>query len=223
MDVAAARTIDWEAMEPDWRAGVVSVLQLSKEYSVSRAAIIKHWAKEGVERDLSAKIESRVDALVTQALVTPEVTQEQRVTERRIVEANAEMLAEKIVNQRADISRARTTVQRLWAVVEAELDFPEEFDQIGEILRDQNDSGQDKLNDLYRAAIGIPQQVKNVKLLAESLKTLIELERKVLKIDTTPDPSDSAKSLGEGIVKGMSEASKSFRDDLMAELVGSDE
>jgi len=210
-------------MEPDWRAGVVSVLQLSKEYSVSRAAIIKHWAKEGVERDLSAKIESRVDALVTQALVTPEVTQEQRVTERRIVEANAEMLAEKIVNQRADISRARTTVQRLWAVVEAELDFPEEFDQIGEILRDQNDSGQDKLNDLYRAAISIPQQVKNVKLLAESLKTLIELERKVLKIDTTPDPSDSAKALGEGIVKGMSEASKSFRDDLMAELVGSDE
>lgn len=221
--MAVARTIDWEAMEPDWRAGVVSVLQLSKEYSVSRAAIIKHWAKEGVERDLSAKIESRVDALVTQALVTPEVTQEQRVTERRIVEANAEMLAEKIVNQRADISRARTTVQRLWAVVEAELDFPEEFDQIGEILRDQNDSGQDKLNDLYRAAISIPQQVKNVKLLAESLKTLIELERKVLKIDTTPDPSDSAKALGEGIVKGMSEASKSFRDDLMAELVGSDE
>lgn len=221
--MAVARTIDWEAMEPDWRAGVVSVLQLSKEYSVSRAAIIKHWAKEGIERDLSAKIESRVDALVTQALVTPEVTQEQRVTERRIVEANAEMLAEKIVNQRADISRARTTVQRLWAVVEAELDFPEEFDQIGEILRDQNDSGQDKLNDLYRAAIGIPQQVKNVKLLAESLKTLIELERKVLKIDTPPDPSDSAKALGEGIVKGMSEASKSFRDDLMAELVGSDE
>lgn len=62
------QAIDWEAMEADWRAGFKSVLQLSKEYGVSRAAILKHWDKEGVERDLSAKINAKSDALVlTQA------------------------------------------------------------------------------------------------------------------------------------------------------------
>lgn len=35
------KSVDWEAMEPHWKAGIVSVLQLSKEYGVSRAAIIK--------------------------------------------------------------------------------------------------------------------------------------------------------------------------------------
>jgi len=177
-----AKQVDWEAMEPDWRAGVVSVLQLSKDYGVSRAAIIKHWTKAGVGRDLSAKIDSRVDALVTQSAVTPEVTQEQRVTERNIVDANAAMLADKIVNQRTDVTRARATVQRLWEIVNFELDNPEQFAQVGEMLRADDEIGVDKLNDLYRAAISIPQQIKNVKLLADSLKVLIELERKVLRI-----------------------------------------
>ena len=58
-------------MEPEWRAGLVSVLQLSRDYGVSRAGIIKHWDKEGVERDLLAKIQARAEALVTHDAVTP--------------------------------------------------------------------------------------------------------------------------------------------------------
>lgn len=48
--------VDWDAMEEDWRVGAKPVLQLSKEYGVSRAAIIKHWEKAGIDRDLSGKI-----------------------------------------------------------------------------------------------------------------------------------------------------------------------
>ena len=175
--------IDWDAMEPEWRIGLKSVLQLSKDFGVSRAAIIKHWDKEGVPRDLSAKIKAKAESLVTSSEVTHEVTQSRRETERSIVDASAAMIADKVINQRADIQRARSIVQKLWDAVDAELNHPAEFARLGDMLRSPDEFGQDKLNDMYFAAIGLPQQVKNVKLLADSLKVLIELERKVLRLD----------------------------------------
>jgi len=192
----AKRCIDWEAMEADWRAGVKSVLQLSKEHGVSRAAILKHWDKEGVPRDLAARIEARANSLVTQAAVTREVTPESRVTERNIVEANAAVIADAVINQRADVRRARATVQRLWSLVDAELDYPAELAKLGAMMQAPDEFGNDKLNEMYMAAISLPQQIKNAKLLADAIKIMIELERKVLRIDDAPTIEDDARRAG---------------------------
>jgi len=194
----AKRCIDWEAMEADWRAGVKSVLQLSKEHGVSRAAILKHWDKEGVPRDLAARIEARANSLVTQAAVTREVTPESRVTERNIVEANAAVIADAVINQRADVRRARATVQRLWSLVDAELDYPAELAKLGAMMQAPDEFGNDKLNEMYMAAISLPQQIKNAKLLADAIKIMIELERKVLRIDDAPFEDDARKAGAAG-------------------------
>lgn len=53
----ARKKVDYERIEPGWRAGVLSPAQLAAEYteatgvSVSHAAIIKHFKKLGVPRD----------------------------------------------------------------------------------------------------------------------------------------------------------------------------
>lgn len=198
MEKPAKRCIDWEAMEADWRAGLKSVLQLSKEHGVSRAAILKHWDKEGVPRDLAARIEARANSLVTQAAVTREVTPESRVTERNIVEANAAVIADAVINQRADVRRARATVQRLWSLVDSELDHPAELAKLGVMMHAPDEFGNDKLNEMYMAAISLPQQIKNVKLLADAIKIMIELERKVLRIDDTPFEDDARKAGAAG-------------------------
>lgn len=198
MEKPAKRCIDWEAMEADWRAGVKSVLQLSKEHGVSRAAILKHWDKEGVPRDLAARIEARANSLVTQAAVTREVTPESRVTERNIVEANAAVIADAVINQRADVRRARATVQRLWSLVDAELDYPAELAKLGAMMQAPDEFGNDKLNEMYMAAISLPQQIKNAKLLADAIKIMIELERKVLRIDDAPFEDDARKAGAAG-------------------------
>lgn len=215
--------VDWESVEREYRTGVRSLRDIAEEFGCSHVAIKKRADKEGWPRDLSARITEQANAIVTKREVTKEVTAESKATEKSLVDANAKMLADKVLNQRSDIQRARAVVQRLWDAIATETDAPEEFKRLGEILRSPDQFGSDKLNDAYMYAVSLPQQIKSAKLLADALKTLIELERKVLKIDTTPDPSDAAKAFCEGIVKGMSEASKSFRDDLMAELVGSDE
>ena len=198
MEKPAKRCIDWEAMEADWRAGVKSVLQLSKEHGVSRAAILKHWDKEGVPRDLAARIEARANSLVTQAAVTREVTPESRVTERNIVEANAAVIADAVINQRADVRRARATVQRLWSLVDAELDYPAELAKLGAMMQAPDEFGNDKLNEMYMAAISLPQQIKNAKLLADAIKIMIELERKVLRIDDAPFEDEARKAGAAG-------------------------
>lgn len=181
--IGGRKEIDWEAMRDDWRAGIMPVLQLSKKYGVSRAAILKHWEKEGVERDLAAKIEARAASLVTQAAVTPEVTVEQRVTERAIVEANAQMQANIMLAHRRDVPIARDLVMALLAECKATTDSRELFEQLGELMRSPDEKGIDKLNDLYQKVVSLPGRVDSAKKLAEAIKTLVELERKVFKIE----------------------------------------
>lgn len=189
--------IDWEAVEREYRAGVRSLADIGTEFGVSAPGILKRAKKDGWVRDLSAKIKAKADAKVNESLVNDAVNAKTAVSERQTIESNAQMLADKLLGQRADIALARATVQRLWIIIDVELDHPEEFSHIGELLRSEDEFGQDKLNDLYRAAISIPQQVKNAKLLCDALKVLIELERRILKLDTLADPDEAAKKAGE--------------------------
>ena len=179
-------------MEAEWRAGIKPVQQLSKEYGVSRAAIIKHWDKLEIERDLSAKIQAKADALVTQAQVTREVTAESRVTETEIVLENAAQAAAIRLGHRADIKRMRVIIAAQMEELEAS-SGPEQAQRLrdlGEVMRNENDNGSDKLNDIYRAVIGLPDRSRVAKQLAETLRIAIDLERREFGMDKTQVNTD---------------------------------
>lgn len=179
-------------MEAEWRAGIKPVQQLSKEYGVSRAAIIKHWDKLEIERDLSAKIQAKADALVTQAQVTREVTAESRVTETEIVLENAAQAAAIRLSHRADIKRMRVIIAAQMGELEAS-SGPEQAQRLrdlGELMRNENDNGSDKLNDIYRAVIGLPDRSRVAKQLAETLRIAIDLERREFGMDKTQVNTD---------------------------------
>lgn len=60
--MAAKSQVDWEAIEPHWRAGIKSSLEIARDYreatgkSVSHTAIFKHFKALGIEREsLSSK------------------------------------------------------------------------------------------------------------------------------------------------------------------------
>lgn len=185
-DGAKRPKVDWEAVERDYRAGSKTLRQIGEEYGCSHVAVKKRAEREGWSRDLSVRIKEAAEAKVTKAEVTRIVTKEAAISERQVVEVNAQLLADVVLNERSDVKRARSIVQKLWGLVEVELDHPAELEKLGELLRSEDEFGNDKLNDLYRAAIGLPQQVKNAKALADALKVLIELERRILKIDDQP-------------------------------------
>ncbi|MGJ7627207.1 hypothetical protein ACRQ3B_09130 [Citrobacter freundii] len=174
---------DWEAIETAYRTGSQSVREIAAQFGISHAAISKRAKKESWDRDLQARIQAKADALVTKREVTKKVTTEKLVTERQIVEANAEVIANVRMEHRGDIRRARTLTNSLLAELESECSDVDALNQLGELLRREDDKGTDKLNDLYHKIISLPGRVKAMKDLADSLKNLIALERQAYSLD----------------------------------------
>ncbi len=109
------KSVDYSRIEPGWRAGILSPRQLAEIYTqetgdpLSHAAIIKHFAKAEIPRDLSAKIRAKAEEMVTREAtkeVTRQVTQDRLVTtERDIVDTNAQLQADVIMESRRDIQK----------------------------------------------------------------------------------------------------------------------
>ena len=203
---SAKPRVDWEAVELEYRAGIRSLADIGSEFCVSAPGILKRAKKDGWVRDLSAKIKAKADAKVNESLVNDLVNAKTAVSERQTIESNAQMLADIVLNQRTNVKRAMTVVVALWGEIEAAGDYTEEFRRVGELMRSEDEFGQDRLNDMYVAAIGMPQRVKNVKLLADALKVLIELQRKILKLDDDKTAGD-----GSGAFISLNDAQRASR------------
>jgi len=184
---------DWERIEQQYRAGVLSVREIAVAGGVSHTAINKRAKANGWDRNLKAKIQAKADALVSKAEVSTEVSKEALATERGIVEANAQVIANVRISHRTDIGRYRKLANSLLEELEGMTDNRDLFDQVGELLRSEDDSGQDKLNDLYQKVISLPSRTKTLKDLGDTLKVMIALERQAYSIDEEQPVDDRSK------------------------------
>ncbi|GHS80315.1 hypothetical protein PAGU2196_11490 [Pseudomonas sp. PAGU 2196] len=181
---------DWEAIERAYRAGVLSVREIAAAHEVSHTAINKRAKRDGWDRDLKAKIKAKADALVSRREVSTEVSSKQAETEREIIELNAEVIANIRMAHRGDISRSRRLTNKLLDELEGLTDNRDLFEELGELMRNPDDNGQDKRNDLYNKIIDLPGRTKTMKELAETLKTLVALERQAYDLDVKQGGSE---------------------------------
>ena len=187
---------DWERIEQLYRAGLLSIREIAASCGVSHVAIQKRAKRDGWVRDLAAKIKAKADSLVTRDTVTSVFTKEQAVTERGIVEANAQVIANVRIAHRTDIGRSRRLANKLLDELEGLTDNRHLFEQLGDLLRSEDDKGQDKRNDLYMKVIDLPSRSKTMKELAETLKNLIALERQAYDVGAEK-PGDDRSQLTE--------------------------
>lgn len=177
---------DWERIELDYRAGIKTLRQIADENGVSHPAITKRAKRDGWSRDLSAKIQAKAEELVTKELVTKLVTTETKVAERQLIEANAQAVADVRLAHRSDIHRARRLTNALLDELEKQTD-PDTLAMLGELgeLLEKPDekTGRDRLNELYQAVISLPERSKTMKVLAESLQKLVDMERTAFGMD----------------------------------------
>ena len=200
---AVSVSVDWDAIENDYRAGIKALRQIAEEQGITHGAINKRAKRDGWERDLSAKIKAKAAALVSKDAVSKEVSSAALVTERAVVEANAELQAGIIRAHRTDITRYRALCQTMLGQLEAESDTPELFAQIGVLLSAPDEKGIDKLNEAYHKAISLPSRIDGVKKLAEALKTLIGLERQAFGLSDSPDggkPPATAEEVADAVI-----------------------
>jgi hypothetical protein len=190
---------DWERIEADYRAGVLSVREIASANGVSHVAISKRAKKEGWERDLAAKIKAKADALVTTRAVTKEVTSQKAVTDRAIVEANAEVIANIRLAHRSDIRRARDLCMKLLQELEWQTGDLGLLEQLADLLNSDEEGSQDKRMELFSRVLSMPGRIDGMKKLAETLKNLVGIEREAYGIAeaTKIDLSNSDGSLSQ--------------------------
>ncbi len=201
---------DWERIELDYRAGLLSLREISAQHNISHVAISKRAKRDGWTRDLGAKIAARAKELVTKAEVNSLVTTEQLVTERQQIDGIAGVVAAVQISQRRDVARSRALGMKLLAEVEGQTDMQPLFEQLGEMMREPNEAGADRMNDLYRKIIAMPSRITGYKQLTDALKSMIAIEREayglVTPTETPPppvtpsdcSPSDAYKRMVQG-------------------------
>lgn len=178
-----AKRPDWEAIESAYRAGVMSLREIASQHDITHGAINKRAKKEWWERDLREKIKLKADALVSKREVSTKVSTEKAVSERILIEANAEVIATVRMEHRGDIRRARELANALFDELSVECADVPALKKLGELMIEPDDNGRDKLNELYHAIISLPERVKSAKALSETLKNLIGLERQAYGLD----------------------------------------
>ena len=183
---------DWERIELDYRAGIKTLRQIADENGITHGAINKRAKRDGWERDLGVKIQAKADALVSKAAVSSEVSTDTKVRERAVIDANAQAVADVRLAHRRDIQRARRVTNTLLDELEKQTD-PDTLlllDELGEMLRQPDDNGQDRLNDLYHKVISLSERSKTMKTLAESLQKLVDMERTAFGMDRMSEKVD---------------------------------
>ncbi|HEK1205556.1 TPA: hypothetical protein SMQ48_002951 [Proteus mirabilis] len=191
-----AKRPDWEAIESAYRAGVMSIREIASQYEITHQAISKRAKKEGWERDLKAKVKARAENLVAKREVASLVATEKAISERQLIEANAEVIANVRMEHRGDIRRARELTNNLFDELSAECADVPALRKLGKLMFSPDDNGRDKLNEIYHSIISLPERVKSAKALSETLKNLVGLERQAYGLDDV-QPNKTASQLSE--------------------------
>lgn len=188
---------DWERIEADYRAGVLSVREIAASHGITEGAIRKRAKRDGWARDLAAKVRAKADDIVRREQVRSAVRTEGAYSERDIVADGGAILAGVQLTQRKDIARSRSLAMSLLGELESTTENIALFEELGTFLRSDDDKSQDKRNDLYQRVISSVGRIDSMKKLAETLKTLVGLEREAYGL--TVDPGSGGEDVPTGL------------------------
>lgn len=183
------KVVDWERIEVDYRAGIKTLRDIAQEHGITHGAITKrarHPTHGGWVRDLTAKIQAKAAELVSKSAVSKEVSKSKRILESEIITANAVNNATIEIKQREDVTFGRGVIASLMQELKEQIDSRSELEDLGEMMRNPDAYGNDKLNDQYMRIVSFAGRVDSAKKLADANKVQVELERRVYKIDTDP-------------------------------------
>lgn len=211
-----ATPVDWSLIDPHWKAGILSVAELSRRFKVSRPGITKHYEEAGVERNLTPQIRDRAAELVNRATAAgrdevaaaPAPATEDAPTDAETVDVNARVQASAILRHRKDVAQAQELTSELLNELRATtLDWPT-FERLDQLVRKASASGKVREKDVpellatFRRVTSITTRIDNNKKLAETMKVLVDLERKVLAIDDAT-PVDPGARVAEAVANGL--------------------
>ena len=149
------RVVDWERIEVEYRAGVLSIREIADRHKISDTAI-RLYAKGtkkrlAWERDLGEKVKAKASEILRTDILRGTLRTE-TATEREVIDATANVVANVQIGHRKDIAALRAKAST----------YQEELETCGEEFG---------------------KRVSILKMLADTQKTLIASEREAYGID----------------------------------------
>lgn len=184
--------LDWEAIEGAYRAGILSIREIAKQFDVSDTAIRKKAKDKEWLRDLTDKVQQQaMGELVRTEVRTPNArTSEVRTSERDIINAAAASVVEVVRSHRRDIYSARQLcVGLLTELAHAS----QNLDQIEDaIIEDTQNDPSSLRRQMMLKAVSLPGRAATIRDLSTTLKNLIAIERQAFSMDK-PETDDNKK------------------------------
>lgn len=215
--MAKKKQIDWEQIERDYRADVLSIAQIARESGAPSSTIRARAKRLGWSRNLTARIKSKADEIVNQDAIKNAVANIQ-ASEEQTIEENARLTAGVRLAHRKDISRARLATVTLLDDLEAMIG-QDGREGLAELLKALVDEGLIEERDstaiaAYKKATGLSQQIANMQKLADTMTKFVALERQAWNLDNLDDSShDPLKTLLDSIASSNNNAFDVVVDD----------
>lgn len=178
------KPVDWDAVAIDIRAGILTDREIGAKHGRSHGAIQQYARKNGIERDLTARIQQKTKTKLAKAQLAKATSQELgKLTQEQTIEIAAEAAATIVIKQQGRIGRHLRLSESLLAELESQTIDRALYEQLGELMAAPDENGIDRLNELYRKIISTPSRIDSHKKAVETEKTLVSLERQAFNLD----------------------------------------
>ena len=168
--MAERKQVDWESVERDYSAGLLSLREIAAKNGVSPSQITRKKNEGEWPKDLTSKIQAKADSIITGVNTGGVNTSvnSKKASEKEVIEANAQA----IVNIKLG---HRTSIKKVNSLVESLLD---EIETLNESKSVEN----------------LPMRVDVTKKLMDTLKTSIDKEREaygITNLEQTQKPVEN--------------------------------
>lgn len=195
---------DWAWAQAAWEAGRLTPKIIAAEVGSSLGQLGARAQRGGWVRDPAAKLRLQEE-------LRSQMAEKADVERSRIDRITAQMQAKVLQSHRQDIKQARFLAQSLLAELASISMNLEQFEELGEILRAEDDKGRDRLNDVYQKIIRLPDRTATLTNLVNALKTLIQLERQAYEIEGPLEDPEATRAPAE-VTRGLDKIMDKFNE-----------
>jgi hypothetical protein len=165
------KNVDWEAIEREYRAGQLTVVEIGRQHGLSHTAINKRAKRDGWTRNLADKVREEVSA---------RLVSESTETERTAIEPAVARGVQVVREHRASIGRGQRLVSALFGELEKASESRDEIEAAIEEETENEDNG--KRRAMMLRAVALPSRAGVIVNLSNALRTLVALERQAFNL-----------------------------------------
>jgi hypothetical protein len=180
-DVKGRTPTDWEAVERDYRAGVLSIREIARQHDTKEGTIRSRAKARGWERDLTAQVRARAAEKLSRDHAGVHADA-RRVSDEEAIEHGANLIDGIVRLHRNDIRSGREVAEMMLAELRSECAHKDLLAELAEGHVADTGADQQTAN-VIRRAVSLPGRASTLRDLAQSMQRLIALERQAFNVD----------------------------------------